>query len=326
MNDNIITVSEARKNGVNLDNVDYCRQLRHIAACDRVCLDENIHRNNPYNKHLFSYIEYCGLDPLDYIKRYISNLQPYMLQHLPSQEKTDTMICMLDNAYRISLYIKADKYKGHELIISFHENINKRGFAKENNTIKNFSALQSEIVPVFGEPTGARIEGSPREEIKLFVQRGMLVLPVLVMAQKCQNNIYLVERGTIENLIVDQCNQYLRDLYSSNVELEALDKVEIFSVLQQISFTSYGNSIFSNLTLLIDNLELQRGIPSIMAADFALTTYLEHLYLTDEQADELIGLLHDKYNVSSTNIQPLLNRIEDNLLATAIQTKSIIDS
>ena len=63
-----------------------------------------------------------------------------------------------------------------------------------------------------------------------------------------------------------------------------------------------------------------------MAADFALTTYLEHLYLTDEQADELIGLLHDKYNVSSTNIQPLLNRIEDNLLATAIQTKSIIDS
>ena len=326
MDHNIISKKEAKENGVNLDCVDYCRQIRNLAQLDRVKLDENIHRTNNANKHLFSYIEYCELDPLQFIKSYLSNLQPYMLEHRSSQEKKDTMVCVIDNAYRISIYIKVDRLKGKELIISFHENINKRGYAKENNTIQNFSALYSEIVPVFGEPMGSRLDGSKKEEIKVFIQRGMLILPVRVMAQKCEGNIYLVERGSIERPIVEECNQYLRDLYSSNVDLEALNNVEIFSVLQQISFTSYGNTIFSNITLLIDNLEIQRGQTSKIAASFALTTYIDYLYLTEDQAEELISLLHEKYSVtSSRNIESIIDRVTDELLSVVDSTEQIID-
>ena len=140
------------------------------------------------------------------IKGYLANIQPYMISRFPSQEKSDTILCVLDNAYRISLYIKLNKQKGNELIVSFREN-NKRGIAKENNTIINYSAVQREIVPVIGEPTGARIEGSPMEEIKVFVQRGMLLLPIRVMAEACEGNIYLVERGSIETPIIEECNQ-----------------------------------------------------------------------------------------------------------------------
>ena len=320
----IISKKQAIEDGVNLDNVVYCRQIRRLAALDRITLDESIHSVNEYSKHLFSYIEYCGLNPKDYIKNYLSNLQPYMLEHLGSQEKTNTMICVLDNAYRISLYIKADRAKGNEVIISFHEN-SKRGIAKDNNQIIRNNI--NETVPVFGEPTGTKLEGSDKEQIKVFIQRGMLVFPVLVMAQACEDGIYLVRRNDIEQPIIDACNQYLRDLYASNIDLKALDQVEVFSVLQQISFTSYGNTIFSNITLLIDNMEMQRGIPSKLAADFALTTYINHLYLTNEQVKELTDLLTEKYKVSaSRNMPSLLNRIYDELFAIADNELPIVDA
>lgn len=324
MEEYMITKAQAKENGVNLDTVDLCRQIRHLAQLQRIELDESVHRDNPYNKHLFSYIEYCGLSPKDFIKGYLSNLQPFMISRFPSQEKKDSVICILDNAYRISLYIKIDKEKGNEVIVSFHEN-NKRGIAKENNLIRNTN--DREIVPVFGEPTGAGIEGSPREEVKVFVQRGMLIIPIRVMAQLCEGNIYLVERGSLEAPIVDECNRYLRDLYTSNVDLATLDQVELFSVLQQISFTSYGNTIFSNITLLIDNMEIQRGIPSKAAADFALSTYINHLYLTQEQSQELLALLEEKYKVrSSRSIDTILDRVEDMIQSISVETKKLIDT
>lgn len=321
----IVSKKQAKESGINLDMVDYCRQIRRIAQLDRVVLDTSVHKDNQFNTHLFPYIKYCGLEPLDFIKGYLANLQPYMLEQRKSQEKKENFTCVLDKAYRISLYIKVDKTKNNEVIVSFHEN-RVRGYAPENNTIRNFNLLQREIVPVIGEPTGARMEGSEKEEIKVFIQRGMLLLPIQVMARACEGNIYLVERGSLENPIVEQCNQYLRDLYTSNIELSALDNVEIFSVLQQISFTSYGNTIFSNLTLLIDNLDIQRGLASKAAADFVLATYIDHLYLTMDQAEELIDVLNEKYAFSSKqDMKTILTYISDKLLASADTTLKIID-
>ena len=332
MNHYMITRKKAIENGVNLDTVDYCRQIRNVARAEHVVLDESVHGVNPYNKHLFSYIEYCGLEPKDYITGYLSNLQPYMIEHFPSQEKNkDTVTCVLDNAYRLSIYIKVDRNKGNELIISFHENADvKRGipWTHDNKDKHPFVSLKREVVPVFGEPTGSRLEGDPKEEIKVFIQRGMLLFPVRVMAQPCEGNIYLVNRDALENPIIEACNQYLSDLYMSNQEIENLDNIEVFSVLQQLSFTSYGNTIISNLTMLIDNMEMQKGLPSKKAADFMLTTYIGHLYLTEEQAEEIVSVLEDKYQIhpgKPPKFRALLDRVEDELLATADNTKAIID-
>lgn len=70
-------------------------------------------------------------------------------------------------------------------------------------------------------------------------------------------------------------------------------------MLHQIPFTSYGNTVFSNISLLIDNLALQKSTIGKKAAYFALVTYVEHLILDDDQAIELIGLLDEKYKVKS---------------------------
>lgn len=314
-NEEIITVLEAEQNGVSMEMVRICKEIRDLAKLERIQLDNTIHRSG-LNKHLYSYIEYCGIDVKTYIKDYLANLQPYMLERFPSQEPTNSFICVLDHMYRISLYIKIDKTVGREIIVSFHEN-NKRGIAKENNMIRN---KPNYFVPVFADEICARIDGAAKTEIKVLMQRGMLLLPIQVMGQKCENGVYIVNEQDLETPIIDQCNQYLRDLYTSDLDLPALDKVELFSVLHQISFTSYGNTVFSNISLLIDNLALQKGVIGKKVADFALVTYVDHLLLDDDQANELIGLLDEKYKVrSQRNLDLILERVKDGLQAKVCQ-------
>lgn len=303
----IITVAEAEAEGISFDSVRVCRQIRNLAKLDRVEIDYSEHRSG-INKHLFSYIEYCGMDVKKYITEYLSNLQPYMITRNQSQEQNKNFICVLDNLYRVSLYIKIDKTFGEEVVVSFHED-NKRGIAKENNIIQNRTNSR---VPVFADQIVSHVSGTDRYGIKLLVQRGMLLLPIELMAEKCENGLYLVNERDIETPIIAECNQYLRDLYTSNLELEALDKVEIFSVLQQISFTSYGNDVFSNISLLIDNVAIQPGALHKKAADFALVTYVGNLKLDADQTEELKHLLQEKYQVSSQRqIGLVVERIGD---------------
>ena len=310
MDNNFLTVIEAEEMGASMEMVRVCKEIRKLARLDRLQLDTTVHRSG-LNKHLYAYIEYCGMDIKEYIKEYLSNLQPFMLERFASQEPDDNYLCVLDNMYRVSLYIKIDKTFGNEVVVSFHEN-NKRGIAKENNMIRN---NPERMVPVLAEEICARIDGSAKEEIRILIQRGMFLLPIRVMGQRCENGVYIVNARDIETPILDQCNQYLRDMYTSDLDLAALDQVELFSVLHQISFTSYGNTVFSNISLLIDNLAMQKSLIGKKVADFALITYVDHLLITSEQAHELIELLDEKYKVKSQqNIEVILERIYDNLL------------
>ena len=99
--------------------------------------------------------------------------------------------------------------------------------------------------------------------------------------------------GDIDRQFLDYCNQYIRDLYTSNLKLD-FDQVEVFSMLQQISFTSYGRDTFSSLSLLIDSIAIQQDSISKQTADFALVTFAQSLKLTENQKKELIELLNEK--------------------------------
>ena len=92
------------------------------------------------------------------------------------------------------------------------------------------------------------------------------------------------------------------------------DKIEVFSVLQQLSFTSYGRDTFSSISILIDSLCVQSDYISRQAADFALITFVQSLKLTAEQQADLKRLLDTKYMVSDIKrIDLILRRIKDNL-------------
>ena len=73
-----LTYEDAGRQGLDMSMIAVCRKLRRLAKLDRLKLDENEHRSG-LNRYLFDYIEYCGRDVLDFIKQYLSNLQPYMI-------------------------------------------------------------------------------------------------------------------------------------------------------------------------------------------------------------------------------------------------------
>lgn len=249
-----------------------------------------------------------------YAKEYaqdLSNLQPYMIERRKDQEKQASFICVVDNMYRISVYIKADNSFGDEMIISFHED-NIRGVAKTNSLIKN---TKDRLVPVIADSYGSINRENGNVSVKLFVQRGMKTLPIDVIGFKCKD-VFIVREGDIDRQFLDYCNQYIRDLYTSNLKLD-FDQVEVFSMLQQISFTSYGRDTFSSLSLLIDSIAIQQDSISKQTADFALVTFAQSLKLTENQKKELIELLNEKYMVSDIkSIDDILYRIKSAMYAT----------
>lgn len=304
-----LTYQDLEDNGIDTSMISVCAKLRRLAKLERLSLDMTEHRSG-LNRHLFDYIAYCDRDVLDYIREYLSNLQPYMIERRKDQEAKKSFICVIDNLYRVSVYIKADTTQFQEAVISFHED-NKRGIAKTNNLIR-YSSHNQELVPIFADSILGKSENENIYEVNGFFQRGMKTFPIVLRGAKCQD-VFLVSKKAIDNEFIGYCNDYIRDLYTSDLELD-FDKIEVFSMLQQISFASYGRDTFSSVSLLIDSLTAQNGYASRSVADFALTTFVQNLSLTKEQQEELKNLLDEKFKVTSIRgIDTILQRIKDNL-------------
>lgn len=301
------TMDMLESKGIDTSMIKVCRKLRALARLDRITLDTSTHRSS-LNQHLFEYIEYCGLDTLAFVKTYLSNLQPYMIQRRKDQESLKSYLCVIDNLYKVSVYIKADTKQFEEIIVSFHED-NKRGVAKSNK-IQIYS--RNQYVPIFADSILSKVADENRYVVKVMAQRGLLELPLEVVGFKCQD-IFIVNRTSIDALFLSYCNDYIKELYTSDLNLD-FDRIEVFSVLQQLSFTSYGKDTFSSISILIDSLCAQPDYISRQAADFALVTFVQSLKLTSEQQEDLKRLLDTKYMVSDIKrIDIILQRIKDNL-------------
>jgi len=281
------------------------KKLRKLAKLDRIKLDETEHASK-LNLHLLKYLDYIGIDKLEYIKQYLSNIQPFMISEIKSQEKFDNAICILDEFYRISVYIKLDATFGEEIIVSFHEN-NKSGVARRNTYNSNLS-----YVYVLADSIGSHIDNTDNYTVNLFITRGISTFPINVPASRYDEDGFLVRYTYINNAIIDISNRYLEDLYASDIDFSS---VELFTDLQQLSFTSYGNDTFSNISLLIDSLIIQKNIYSKQIADTALCIYCSTLNLLEADKKDLIETLKERYKVNSVKALPqIIERIELNLL------------
>ncbi len=281
------------------------KKLRKLAKLDRIKLDETEHASK-LNLHLLKYLDYIGIDKLEYIKQYLSNIQPFMISEIKSQEKFDNAICILDEFYRISVYIKLDATFGEEIIVSFHEN-NKSGVARRNTYNSNLS-----YVYVLADSIGSHIDNTDNYTVNLFITRGISTFPINVPASRYDEDGFLVRYTYINNAIIDISNRYLEDLYASDIDFSS---AELFTDLQQLSFTSYGNDTFSNISLLIDSLIIQKNIYSKQIADTALCIYCSSLNLLEADKKDLIETLKERYKVNSVKALPqIIERVELNLL------------
>lgn len=277
------------------------KRLRKLARLDRIRLDESEHQSG-LNKHLFAYFDYIGIDKLEFVKNYISHLQPFMISEIRSQERFENAVCVIDEYYRISIYIKVDATKGEEVIVSFHEN-NKNGIAKRNSLVTRMSEVY-----VFADSIGSQVYNTESYTVNLFITRGVRTFPINVPAHRYDEEGFIVRYQYINNALIDIVNQYLEDLYTSDLDIAS---IELFSSLQQLSFTSYGNDVFSNISMLIDSLIIQKDALSKQVADSALCIYCGSLYMIDSDKKELIDTLEKRYSVNSVRIMPdILERVK----------------
>lgn len=303
-----LSYTDIQNKGIDTSMIRACKKLRMLAKLDRVTLDTT--EPSGLNKQFFDYIEYCGKDVLQFVKDYLSNLQPYMIERRLDQEPDKSFICVVDNLYRVSVYIKVNAKQFEEVIVSFHEN-NKRGIAKTNDLIK---IDKQKYVPVFADSVLSHMNNNGKETyvVKIFIQRGLTEFPIEIAGVKCQD-VFIVEKSGITQQLLSYCNDYIRDLYTSDLDLD-FDRIEVFSVLQQISFTSYGRDTFSSISLLIDSLCIQTDPVSKSVADSALLIFVQNLKLTAEQQAELKELLIQKYKVTSIKrIDLILDRVISNI-------------
>ena len=312
--EDIIEEYDDEFNIVDMELVNVCAKIRKLAKLERLEVQEEEHTsNNALNTHLFNYLRYCGKDIKTYIKEYLSNLQPYMLQRRKDQEPDKQFLCVLDTIYRVSIYIKIYQKQFEELVVSFHED-NRRGIAKTNDLITKERI--TEKVFVFADSEQSR--SGNKYGITIFSQRGVLILPIELVGYKYRNG-YIVNRRDIDNQFLSYCNDYIKDLYCSDLNLD-FDSVSVFSMLQQISFTSYGRDTFSGISLLIDSVSVQKDALSRGVAISMLEIFVTNLKLSDSQKEELFMLLNEKYSVTSIkNIGTILDRVRLGLFCDTLQ-------
>ena len=280
-------------------------KLRKLTRLDRIRLDESEHASKQ-NLHLFRYLDFLGMDKLAFVKMYLSQIQPFMITEMKSQEKFENAICVLDRFYRISVYIKVDATQNEEVIVSFHEN-HENGFAKRNPVMR-----KNRYVYVFADSIGSYISTKDSYTINLLITRGVSTFPVNVPAKKYDEDGFLVNETYIQNALVDVANQYLEDLYTADLDFSG---VEQFSSLQRLSYTARGNDCFSNISLLVDSILVQRDAHSRQVADAALCIYCNSLELLESDKRELLETLQERFSVNSVRVMPeLLERVERNIL------------
>lgn len=276
------------------------KKLRRLARLERIKLDETEHVSG-FNLHLFKYLDYLEMDKLEFIKNYLQHIQPFMIAEIKSQEKFENAICVLDEYYRISVYIKVDSTKNEEIIVSFHEN-NKNGIAKRNSVI-----IKEKYVYVFADSIGSHVIGTNNYSINVFITRGVRTFPISISAKGYDDEGFIARYSDIENALTDIVNDYLADLYTSDLDFES---IELFSSLQQLSFTSYGHDVFSNISLLVDSILIQKDPISKQIADSAMCIYCSSLIMLDADKKELLSTLSARFSVNSVRALPeIMNRI-----------------
>lgn len=88
-----LTFELLREKGIDTSNISICEKIRKLAKLDRIRLDESEHRSG-LNKHLFDYLDYCGVNKLEFIKGYLSKLQPYMIERKKTRKKAENLFVL----------------------------------------------------------------------------------------------------------------------------------------------------------------------------------------------------------------------------------------
>ena len=281
------------------EKINICRKLRTLGNLSRIKLDLTSHtKNQSRNTHLFGFMEACGLTPLQVVKQYLCNVQPFMIERFETQQLSDDVLCVLDLSYSVSIYVKVNKKQFDECIIPFHEN-NKGGLVKQNN--RRVGAEKCLILCDSAEDSTVVGDLS---YVAFSVSRGFRVFDFVMSGECVQAGVWLVSYSVVEAYVLEWCNQRLEE-FSIGCGGKPIRLTSILG----ISFTSYGDYLLNDISFLIDCVVGFEG--NVLRADsmFLLESKIEEL-LKLENGNDLLDALYGRFDgVSRPAVKKVITAI-----------------
>lgn len=264
----------------DLEQLNLCLKIRRIASSKDLKLDTSVHKVT-FNTYILDFIKAVGLEPLDFIRDYLRSIQPYMIRRDRNQEITKNTRCIIDFTYYIPFYIKVDMTQFNELIVSFHEDYNRKDFSI-NKTQEYYLLI-----------TDKKLERSPEEQVfSSTIPRGFMFLNYRSFSYILDHNCVKVRKNDLDTFISGTVIELLNTFVES-------DKFDIIN--SDISFTSYGDHILNNISLVVDLIMSNSKNKRFTLA--ASTTLLDLLSQLEQMTDSenLKRILINRFSTRNLN-------------------------
>lgn len=237
---------------IGLPQVKTCRRIRKDALANRIQIDLNPHvQNEGRNTQLFDLIKSCGVDVKEFVRYYLSNLQPYALEKNTSYivAPSASEVWVTDIGYGVELWIKMGHL--HEncdtLIISFHEsNLSGNYVYGKSERLKPDS-----LCAVFPDKIGEKeLNAYP---IEYTIQRGFIVHRFKSRTEYIRNDIAVVPYREIADQFASHMNATFEQLKTMYYDVDNdLTEVATVSTVSRLSFLSLGHADLNNIVFLVE--------------------------------------------------------------------------
>ena len=261
--------------------INVCKKIRKMAALDRVEISKATQQhNNSDNRHLFNFIELCGMTVREFILNYLSNLQPFQLELYKAQAYDKAVRCIIDFSYNTPIYLKVEFTPYDVILVSFHENQNKRLDVYKDRWDKYSLILTSTDANV-GEYTYSQIK----------IAHGLLVFTPFVAGKVMRNDVIRVNSLDLATILLQYANDKISDLIDNSIPVS-------FSSIKQLSFTSYGAALLNDVSILVDAAVTIKDTVLLNAFSTIINSKLSEIKALDS-GDELLDALDSRYSLKS---------------------------
>lgn len=276
----------------------YCKKIRHLGKLGRWVLEDS--KISPKNQIFLDYLEYCHKSLDTYLAAYVTNLQPYMIVQISKETENLRVVCRAEINYMLELYL-SNQGNQEDVIISFAET-----YLQNNSNFEIIPApKRHDHIPIFADSIGSHVCNTNHYSIHALIPCGMQIFPICVAATE-QDKIFYTRHSYLMNEVTEIVEYALEQPdYDVNWDATLFPKI--------LELDLYKWNVFNNLVCILDYLfktsELQKIYPGSL-----LTLYLHLLLFTEEQKEELLLTLKEKYaDIEISEQQKVMRYIEDNL-------------
>lgn len=213
---------------IGMKYINVCKKIRTFALQNRIQVEKTKHiANEGRNIELFEIIKSCGYTVDEFVRAYLTRLQPYELIEFEKGMNNKNVLWAVNIGYKVQLVIKVIISPTGGLVVSFHES-NKKGTTHINKN--KITSLDSKCL-VITQNNEFR-NGKPY--IVAVIQKGFLIARYEGYAEKVfDNGVAVLNYADIKN-----CEDNLVQNLLNNIK-SAYEQADKFKASNDISIADF---------------------------------------------------------------------------------------